>query len=224
MPSPAVSDAAVRASLFFAVGKNLPASGNQPGNDRLSSQKKSASADKSLDPDIAQAVTHMLAEQGTGELTHSVLETIQAGKRAVSGNSQVSISAQRYDQVRKEFLSAHGITAGKGKSVWPVGSRTILKQSGGSWSQALREAGLAASSRNTSSAFGAARFTPDQFTAALQDFATASAESGNSTSYQNYVSWRKAQQDQGRADLPSGPSIRNTYGSWNAALEAETPD
>lgn len=161
----------------------------------------------------------MLHDQGTPELVSDALERVRSGRAALSLDPSLSISAQRYERMRTDFLATHGIKAGKGRNIWPVGSTTILKRAGGSWSSALTSAGLAASTAPRASGFGRAKFTPEQFAAAVRDFVAEAAVQATSTSYQNYVDWRKQQRDAGRDDLPSGPSLRNTYGSWSAALK-----
>lgn len=208
MPAAPASDAAIRASLLFAVGQGC--------------EKHDAGAHAAGDEDAE--VRQLLRGQGSEEAADVVLASISAGRLAVGSDSSLTISAQRYDAVRRDFLEAHDLQGVKGRTVWPVSSTTILKRAGGSWSEALRQAGLAASVQQTSAKFGASKFSEDDFVAALREFQAQAAQAGTSTSYQNYVSWRKEQASESRSDLPSGPSVRNTYGSWKAALESTAPE
>ncbi|WP_300345689.1 hypothetical protein [Nesterenkonia sp.] len=200
-----VSRSAVEASLWFMLGRSLPES--------------AASTPEPVPEEPAAAVNQMLRDQGSAELEDEVLATIGAGLSALRQNPGLSLSAGRYDQLRREFLTVRRVASSSGKTLWPVGSTTILKRCGGSWSAALSSAGLAATESPATSGFGRARFSSEQFTAAVRDFCAAAEASGSSTSYQNYVQWRKQQQEAGRSDLPSGPAIRNRAGSWKAALE-----
>lgn len=204
-----VPRSAIDASLWFMLGRSLA----EAAPTLLDSQQVPGEA--------AEVVTQMLADQDSAELTSQVLETIGAGLHALDQDPSLSLSAARYDTLRREFIDSHSIHSGKGRSLWPVGSSTILKRASGSWSQALADAGLAASAESRPAGFGRARFTPEQFSAAVADFTAQAQREGTSTSYQNYLTWRKRQQQAGRTDLPSGPAVRNSFGSWNAALEQE---
>lgn len=205
MAAPSVSQSAITASLLFAIGV-----GRTP--DRESG---------ALAVELRETVAQMLQDQGAPGSITQALDAVRAGRDAVLSDPSLSLSAAKYQALRSQFLAAQPAAPGKGKNVWPVGASTILKRAEGSWSAALQNVGLAASSRARPSGFGSARFSAEQFRAALQDFTATGARAGFTTSYQSYVEWRKAEQQGGRTDLPSGPSIRNTYGSWSAALERD---
>lgn len=202
MAAAPVTEGAITASLLFAIGYGRTPS--SPASD--------------LSPELREPVTKMLQDQGRNQ--GPALDAVQAGLEALKQDPSLSISAQRYDQLRGEFLRAQGVEPGKGRNLWPVGGTTILKRAGGSWSEALRRAGLGVSAKSTATGFGTSRFTPEQFTAAIQDFMEDAPRQGLTLSYQSYLAWRKLCQERGRTDLPSGPSIRNTYGSWSAAINA----
>ncbi|GAB3847069.1 hypothetical protein [Nesterenkonia populi] len=208
MPSAPVTDAALRASLLFAVAE----------------RRSAPSAVSALDDEMVSEVSELLRRQGSAEVIEGVLSSIGAGRRSVQTDPSLSISAQKYDRIRRDFLAEHGLDGAKGRSVWPVSSTTILKRAGGSWNQALRQVGLAVSEQRAEGTFGAAKFSPGHFRSALRKFQQHASESGSSTSYQNYLRWRKAHAAAGREDLPSGAAIRNAYGTWKAALEAEAPE
>jgi len=202
MAAAPVTEGAITASLLFAIGYGRTPS--SPASD--------------LSPELREPVTKTLQDQGCD--LGPALDAVQAGLEALKQDPSLSISAQRYDQLRSEFLRAQGIEPGKGRNLWPVGGTTILKRAGGSWSEGLRRAGLGVTAKSTATGFGSSRFTPEQFTAAIQDFLEDATRQGLTLSYQSYLAWRKLSQERGRTDLPSGPSIRNTYGSWSAALNA----
>ncbi|MGJ9425342.1 hypothetical protein ACHABX_05800 [Nesterenkonia halotolerans] len=209
MAAPAAPESAITASLLFAVG-----SGRVPSNEA-----------PELPAEMTETLAKLLAHQGAEDHVARVVEVVRAGLEAVNADSSLTLSAQRYDTLRREFLAETGSAAGR--VVWPVGSTTILKRAGGSWNSALVRTGLVASTKTQASGFGRARFTAEQYRTAVRDFARAAARKGGSTSYQNYLAWRRRSQEEGRSDLPSGPSLRNSYGSWSAALqdvEDQTPD
>lgn len=205
MAAPSVSDSAITASLLFAIG--------------LGRNRDPQSAP--LAHELQDTVTQMLQDQGAAEKIPQALEAVRAGRDAVAADPSLSLSAQKYAQLRAQFLETQGAAPARGRNVWPVGASTILKRASGSWSAALQKVGLAASSRARPSGFGSARFTQEQFRAALRDFTANGGRAGFTTSYQSYVDWRTREQQRGRSDLPSGPSIRNSYGSWNAALQQD---
>lgn len=201
-----VPQSAIDASVWFILGCSLNADSPQ------------TPAAQAAEPELVQAVTIMLDNQESAQLAPTVLNTIQAVRERLRADASLTISATRYDQLRTEFLTTHQIHSGKGRTLWPVGSTTALKRAGGSWSAALAQAGLATSSTPKNSTFGKARFTAEQFQSAIADFTAAADDAGRSPTYQAYVKWQGEQKQQGRTDRPSGAAIRNTYGSWSAAL------
>lgn len=208
MVAPLVPDSALHASLLFAVG----------------SSKNPDAAAPELSSEMADSVSVMLDHQGTPHLVTLALDAVQAGQQSLQQDPQLTISAKKYAQIRTDFIDAHGIESSKGKQIWPVGATTILKRAGGSWNEALRAAGFAVSSQRMPQGFGAARFTPDQFATAVTTFKNDAARGNFSTKLQNYIEWRKHLVAQGRTDIPSGPAIRNFYGSWSSAIAPGSGD
>lgn len=201
MPQHLVPNSVIEASLLFAVGYDSPA------------------GDPAVLPETMTAELHeALAAQDCAHLAEEVFGTVAAGWQLRAGTQGTTIAVNRYSTLRRRFLDSHGLKPIKGKNVWPVGSTTILKRYGGSWSQALQAFGFQASDNFRPAGFGAPRFSEEKFLQALRDFVKDAYDKGYLTSYQNYVSWRKEQVAQGRKDLPSGPTMRNTYGTWAKAL------
>ncbi|NDK30852.1 hypothetical protein [Nesterenkonia haasae] len=205
MVAPLVPDSALHASLLFALGYGQTPDAEVP----------------ELPSEMAETLDAMLHHQGTPHLTSLAQDTVRAGKKSLERNPALTISAKRYAEIRTDFIAAHGIQSSKGKQIWPVGATTILKRAGGSWNEALRSAGFATSKQHMPKGFGSARFTPEQFDTAIRTFKHDAAKGNYSTKLQHYVEWRKEMVGQGRTDIPSGPAIRNFYGSWSAALKAE---
>lgn len=203
-----VPEDAVTASLLFLLGRSLDAQAPEAPSSQLPKA-------------LVEAVREMLTNQDAAALAPLVLDTIQATRERLRQDPSLTISAKRYDDLRRDFVAAHGIESGKGKSLWPVGSTTILKRSGGSWSKAVAAAGIAPSAQPRASSFGRSRITAEQFQSAVVEFTAEAAQKGSTPTYQAYVQWRKQQQEEGRgAELPSGAAIRNTFGSWNAAISS----
>lgn len=229
MSAPQVPQAALTASLWFAVARK--------------SQVTRPQGAQPLPDDIVEAVTTMFEGHDAPEQLPEILEAVAAGRELIVHDATLTLSAGGYDRLRKEAIAAFGLSSGPGKSLWPVGGTTILKRAGGSWSRALEQAGLATSSDSTAAAsassqeasserpqgsetgtagvsgFGRARFSAEDFRAAIREFKKTAEHTGQSLSYQSYVDWRKEQVQQGRKDLPSGPALRNTCGSWKSAVE-----
>jgi hypothetical protein len=204
MVAPLVPDSALHASLLFAVGH----------------AQRPADPPPELSSDMVDSVSAMLTNQDTPHLIPLVQNALRAGQQSLERNPGLTISAKRYAEIRSEFITKHGIRSSKGKQIWPVGATTILKRAGGSWNDALRAAGFSTSTQQTPQGFGSARFTPEQFSNAMKTFTSDAARGNFSTKLQHYVEWRKHLIKQGRTDIPSGPSIRNFYGSWSAALDS----
>ena len=57
-----------------------------------------------------------------------------------------------------------------------------------------------------------------QFDIAIEDYKNDAKEAGFATKYDNYLEWRKYHLSKGRTNLPSGPAVRNHYGSWSKAI------
>ncbi|TLP74207.1 hypothetical protein [Nesterenkonia sphaerica] len=206
MVAPLVPDSALHASLLFAVGQG----------------KRPTEPAPELDSEMVEAVSTMLSNQGSAHLIPQVQEALQAGAQSLQRDPELTISAKRYAEIRNEFIAAHHIRSSKGKQIWPVGATTILKRAGGSWNEALRTAGFSTSKHQVPQGFGSAKFSPEQFAAAMRSFTSDAARGNYSTKLQHYVEWRKHLLKRGRTDIPSGPAIRNFYGSWSAALESTT--
>ncbi|WP_150460244.1 hypothetical protein [Nesterenkonia ebinurensis] len=202
MAAPLLPESALTASLLYAVGHNY-----EP--DVEGSQ---------LPDEMVEEITGLLEDQGTPELVPEVLAGIRAGQQRLEQEPAATVSANVYTQLRKKFIAEHGIESSKGRRVWPVGTITLLKRAGGSWNQALEAAGLATSSQQRPKGFGVATFTPEQFDIAIEDYKNDAKEAGFATKYDNYLDWRKYQLSRGRTNLPSGPAVRNHYGSWSKAI------
>ncbi|QYJ04932.1 hypothetical protein KUV85_04385 [Nocardioides panacisoli] len=99
-----------------------------------------------------------------------------------------------YDRVQR----THGL---------PSSARIV--QRFGAWRTACQRAGLSA---HAAPGGTGKKWTAERVTASVREF-LADPEAG--TSFAAYQAWAK-----GRADAPSGQTVRNAHGSWSAATTA----
>lgn len=202
MAAPLFPESALTASLLYALGHD----------------RDPDAAGSELPAEMVEEVTGLLEDQGTAQLIPQVLASVRAGQQRLEQDPSATVSANVYTELRKKFIADHGIVSSKGRRVWPVGTITLLKRAGGSWNQALKSAGLATSTQQRPKGFGVATFTPEQFDIAIEDYKNDAKEAGFATKYDNYLEWRKYHLSKGRTNLPSGPAVRNHYGSWSKAI------
>lgn len=129
-----------------------------------------------------------------------------------------AISMGEYDRARAKLLDAWGVESAKGNHAWPATAQTVSKVvGGGSWNGVMQELGLPTSKRGRQA--GSGRFSDEGALTALREFTEYSAREGSSASYVQYGRWVLRMRAKGR-DVPTGPTIRQRFGSWSGALEA----
>lgn len=153
----------------------------------------------------------------TGESTStvtSVLAEVAAAIAYVRGRAEApTLTASRYDALRKTVLDGLGAESVKGATVWPPTSQTAVQRFG-SWNDALKAAGLA--TNRIGRAKGQLRFDAAAYDKAMAEF-TADCESrGLATTYKSYTEYAAEH----KGEVPSAAAVRKFYGSWNAALAA----
>lgn len=153
----------------------------------------------------------------TGESTStvtSVLAEVAAAIAYVRGRAEApTLTASRYDALRKTVLDGLGAASVKGATVWPPTSQTAVQRFG-SWNDALKAAGLA--TNRIGRAKGQLRFDAAAYDKAMAEF-TADCESrGLATTYKSYTEYAAEH----KGEVPSAAAVRKFYGSWNAALAA----
>ncbi|MDO5721422.1 MAG: hypothetical protein Q4P06_02630 [Actinomycetaceae bacterium] len=125
-----------------------------------------------------------------------------------------AMSVVTYDRLRRRVLSELGLVSFQGGQLWPPTSQTVIAQMHGSWNKAMQDCGLQAQER-VRTTHVQTRFTPEDHRRALRDFVTHYRGMGVRPTYSRYTEWVRAQ---GRSDTPSGPLLRQVYGTWNKAL------
>lgn len=159
----------------------------------------------------------------SGESTHtggststvtSTLAEVAAAIAYVRGRAEApTLTASRYDALRKTVLDGLGAESVKGATVWPPTSQTAVQRFG-SWNDALKAAGLA--TNRIGRAKGQLRFDAAAYDKAMAEF-TADCESrGLATTYKSYTEYAAEH----KGEVPSAAAVRKFYGSWNAALAA----
>ena len=196
-----VSDALLRSSLLYVLGL------------RLELTEPKIPAEEGLDPEIVSDTAEVLAKGGLNpEEIIRTLGIIQAASERLEEDPSVTLPGAVYDAKRLEFIALHP-SMGKEIVSWPVGSLTVSKRLGGSWNAALSSLGIA--TQEAPQGFGAAQYSPEEYAEAVRNFVAA----GVGNTYGDYEAWVQSEQQEGRS-RPSGPSVRNIYGSWNLALRS----
>lgn len=161
-------------------------------------------------------LTEVLSDLGVArsrEVAQQICHTSLTASIHVKEKKAQKLSVSIYDRGRKEVLAELGLESAKGAQLWPPTSQTIISRLGGKWSTAMEACGLAASSdgkigrRNT-------RFTEEDRRAALREYLKDCESEGANPSYAGYTKWAKEQ-----GGVPSGATLRQTYGTWQRALD-----
>ncbi len=174
------------------------------------------SALRRIDLAEAQEVAAVLDQQGLSAGTRAeILMLVAAARAYIIDNPAVTITKQRYDEVRRDILRALGLVSAQGVMPWPPTSQTVMKRLGsGYWAEALRYLGLTPSSRGRER--GLLRFSEDDYAKAVVDFLAQAAVTGQATTFETFRDWIDSEERAGRR-RPSPPSIRLRYVTWNNA-------
>lgn len=205
------SSPAVLGALLFITARSLD-SADVPGTP--------ASADPAqlgpTDRDILAEVELALAAQSddSASAVTSTLAEVAAAIAYVRGRAEIpSLTASRYDVLRKTVLGGLGAASVKGATVWPPTSQTAVQRFG-SWNEALKAAGLA--TNKVGRAKGQLRFDAAAYDKAIAAFVADCEVRGLATTYKSYTDYAAEH----KGEVPSAAAVRKFYGSWNAALAA----
>jgi hypothetical protein len=171
------------------------------------------SALRRIDLVEAQEVATVLGQQGLPAGARAEILTLVAAARAHAvDNPAVTIGKQRYDEIRRDILTALGLFSAQGVMPWPPTGQTVMKRLGGGyWAEALRYLGLTSSSRGRKR--GLLRFSQDDYANAVVDFLAQAAVTGQATTFDAFGDWIDSEERAGRR-RPSAPSIRLRYVTW----------
>lgn len=216
------SSPAVLGALLFITARSLD-SADVPGTPASADPAQLCPADQ----DILAEVEHALAAQsdeserassaqttGSASTVTSTLAEVAAAIAYVRGRAEIpSLTASRYDVLRKTVLGGLGAASVKGATVWPPTSQTAVQRFG-SWNEALRAAGLA--TNKIGRAKGQLRFDAAAYDKAIAAFVADCEARGLATTYKSYTDYAAEH----KGEVPSAAAVRKFYGSWNAALAA----
>ncbi|MDY5128470.1 5'-methylthioadenosine/S-adenosylhomocysteine nucleosidase [Actinotignum urinale] len=144
----------------------------------------------------------------------TVLNVIQGGKELLAKHDDVTLTAKVYDEERSKIAAAFGDVSGRGKLHWPPTSQTVIKRFNGYWNNALESVGFATQSGRRR---GMLKFTEEDYLDTVKEYILHCDNLHVNTSYNGYVEWVRDESRAGK--VPSGPSIRQRYGSWLNALD-----
>lgn len=97
-----------------------------------------ATALREVNPPDAREVTETLRGQGLDpKLVAGVLCLVATARAHASVHRDVALTHQRYKEVRREVLDELSLESGRGSTVWPPTSQTVMKRLGGAfWTDA----------------------------------------------------------------------------------------
>ena len=205
------SSLAVLGALLFITARSLDSTG-APGIPASADPAKLSPTDRETLAEVESALTVQLENSGTS--VTSTLAEVAAAVAYVRGRAEVpSLTASRYDKLRKSVLDGLGATSAQGATIWPPTSQTAVQRFG-SWNEALRAAGLA--TNKIGRAKGQLRFDADAYDKAIAEFLADCESRGTAATYKAYTEYAAEH----KGEVPSAAAVRKFYGSWNSALAA----
>ncbi len=154
-----------------------------------------------------------LGVNDSDRVAEKICHTSLGVSERVKENSAAKLSVSKYDCERKQILAELALKSSKGALLWPPTSQTLISRMGGKWTAAMEACGLAASSDGKIGRRNA-RFTQEDRQNALRKFLRDCEEKGATPSYAGYAKWAKEQ-----GGVPSAATIRQSYGTWQKALD-----
>ena len=169
-----------------------------------------------LDLAGARQVGNALQREGLdAAVVAHILRMAYTAKRYAAGNSDVGLSAKRYNAQRAEILTELGLQSRQGNAPWPPTSQTVMKRLGdGSWADAQRRLSLSPDRRGRKR--GLILYDEDQYTRALRGFLDSAQATDRTATFQDYGRWVDDEERAGR-HWPSAESVRLRYRNWTAA-------
>lgn len=229
------SSPAVLGALLFITARSLD-DADVPGTPASADPAQLSPADKEILAEVELALTAQTDDSGRSESSAPTDDSAQSGAAAptddstssvtstlaevaaafahVRGRAEVpSLTASRYDRLRKTVLESLGAASAQGATIWPPTSQTAVQRFG-SWNEALKAAGLA--TNKTGRAKGQLRFDADAYATAIAEFLADCESRGTAATYKAYTEYAAEH----KGEVPSAAAVRKFYGSWSAALAA----
>lgn len=205
------SSLAVLGALLFVTARSLDDTG-APRIPASADPAKLSPTDREALAEVESALTVQLENSGTS--VTSTLAEVAAAVAYVRGRAEVpSLTASRYDKLRKTVLESLGATSAQGATIWPPTSQTAVQRFG-SWNEALKAAGLATNKIGRTK--GQLRFDADAYDKAIAEFLADCESRGTAATYKAYTEYAAEH----KGEVPSAAAVRKFYGSWNSALAA----
>lgn len=223
------SSPAVLGALLFITARSLDTA-DVPGVPASADPAQLSPADKEILAEVELALTAQTDDcagsEGSGPTDESAqsdesaptvtstLAEVAAAFAYVRGRAEPpSLTASRYDALRKTVLGRLGAASVKGATVWPPTSQTAVQRFG-SWNEALKVAGLA--TNRIGRAKGQLRFDAAAYASAIAAFVADCESRGLAATYKSYTEYAAEH----KGEVPSAAAVRKFYGSWTAALAA----
>jgi hypothetical protein len=216
------SSPAVLGALLFITARSLD-SADVPGTPASADPAQLSPSDQDIlaEVELALAAQSDVSDRagsapttGSASAVTSTLVEVAAAIAYVRGRAEIpSLTASRYDVLRKTVLGGLGAASVKGATVWPPTSQTAVQRFG-SWNEALKAAGLA--TNKIGRAKGQLRFDAAAYDKAIAAFVADCEARGLATTYKSYTDYAAEH----KGEVPSAAAVRKFYGSWNAALAA----
>src|SRR5699024_1302196 len=132
------SSLAVLGALLFITARSLDTT-DAPGTPASADPAKLSPTDRETLAEVEAALTAQLGDS-TSTVTSNRAE-VAAGLGFGRGRAEVpSLTASRYDALRRTALDSLGATSAQGATIWPPTSQTAVQRFG-SWNEALKSAG-----------------------------------------------------------------------------------
>lgn len=199
--------AAVEAAVFYMIARNEGIVGDV------------SSALRELTLEEMHEISSALEDAGLPPVVvKRILLMVAGARRGLTERPDLTISKQAYDAERRIAVDDLGLESGRGLRAWPPTSQTIMKRLGGGyWKDALVELGVSVSARGRSR--GLLRFDESDYSGAMREFIQHCADIAGPDTFEAYEVW-VGREDRAGRQRPSGPAMRNFYGSWINAKRA----
>src|SRR5699024_1367223 len=205
------SSLAVLGALLFITARSLDTT-DAPGTPASADPAKLSPTDRETLAEVEAALTAQLGDSSS--TVTSTLAEVAAAFAFVRGRAEVpSLTAGRYDALRRTVLDSLGATSAQGATLWPPTSQTAV-QGVGAWDGGVMSAGRAPD--RVGRAKGQLRFASAAYARAIAEFLADCESRGVGATYKAYTEYAAEH----KGEVPSAAAVRKFYGSWNAALAA----
>src|SRR5699024_2978206 len=187
-------------------------SADAPGTPASADPAKLSPTDRETLAEVETALTAQLGESSS--TVTSTLAEVTAAFAFVRGRAEgPSLTASRYDALRRTVRDSLGATSAQGAAILPPTRQTAALRSG-SWNVARKSSCLA--THRAGPATGQLRRGAAAYDRASAEFLADCESRGVGATYKAYTEYAAEH----KGEVPSAAAVRKFYGSWNAALAA----